>query len=387
MKITVRIVQVLVGVLFIVSGLVKANDPLGLSYKMQEFFELWNSSLSAGHFFARHPLIGFFEFFHDHSLFLSIVMITLEIVTGIALLLGWRKKFILWLLLLLIVFFTFLTGYAYLSGKFTNCGCFGDCLPITPLTSFTKDVVLLVFIVLLLVGRRYIQPLGRPRMRASVLSTALVLSLLLQWYVLNYLPLADCLPFKKGNNIAAQMKPPPGSIPDSIAILFIYEKGGKRFEFTQDQLPADFDTYTYIDRVDRLVRKGNAEPAIKGFSLTDTSGQDLTSMVLTQPQALLFFALDLDNINSWRNDLKKITALAQQKGVPVYFATSQPAEVTTVFIREGITMPVYACDFTVIRTAARTNPTLYALRSGTIVDKYGRHHLDKAAAFLDQTKK
>src|SRR6476620_7461967 len=114
MKITVRIIQFIVGILFIISGLVKVNDPLGLSYKMQEFFELWNSELKAGHFFARNLLVGLFEFLHEHSLALAVLMITLEIIMGVALLLGWKKKLVLYPLLLLMLFFTFLPGYDYL---------------------------------------------------------------------------------------------------------------------------------------------------------------------------------------------------------------------------------------------------------------------------------
>ena len=125
MKILVNLVRIIVGLLFIFSGLVKAIDPLGLSYKMQEFFELWGMTQ-----------------FNEHTLWLSVVMIAFEIIAGVALLLGWQMKLFSWLLLLLILFFTFLTGYAYLSGKFKNCGCFGDCIPITPLTSFVKDIVL-----------------------------------------------------------------------------------------------------------------------------------------------------------------------------------------------------------------------------------------------------
>src|SRR4051812_22698364 len=120
---TINITRILVGALFIFSGLVKANDPLGLSYKMKEFFELWNVGLLQSHFFMKNILVNFFQFWHDHSLSLSVFMIAFEIIAGVALLLGWRMKLFSWLLLILIVFFTFLTGYAYLSGKFTNCGC------------------------------------------------------------------------------------------------------------------------------------------------------------------------------------------------------------------------------------------------------------------------
>ena len=116
MKVIVNIARIIVGILFIFSGLVKANDPIGLSYKMQEFFLVWGTS-----------------FLDGISLALSVIMIAFEIIAGAALLLGWRSKTISWLLLLLIVFFTFLTGYAYLSGKFKNCGCWPTRQPLLTL--------------------------------------------------------------------------------------------------------------------------------------------------------------------------------------------------------------------------------------------------------------
>src|ERR1700733_1743090 len=132
MKLLINIARIIVGVLFIFSGLVKANDPLGLSYKMQEFFEVWN-----------------FHWLDNFTLSFSILMIVFEIVAGVAILLGWRMKLFSWLLLLLIIFFTFLTGYAYLSGKVRECGCFGDCIPLTAGQSFAKDLMLLVLIIFL----------------------------------------------------------------------------------------------------------------------------------------------------------------------------------------------------------------------------------------------
>src|ERR1051325_1476620 len=129
MKVAVNITRIIVGLLFIFSGLVKANDPLGLSYKMQEFFEVWG-------------LAGF----NDYTLFFSLVMNSFEIIAGVAVLLGWRMRFFSWMLLLLIIFFTFLTGYALFSGKIKTCGCFGDCIPLKPIHSFIKDLVLLVLI-------------------------------------------------------------------------------------------------------------------------------------------------------------------------------------------------------------------------------------------------
>jgi hypothetical protein len=382
MRILIRIIQVFVGVLFIVSGLVKANDPLGLSFKMQEFFELWNGSLSAGTFFLKQPLIALFDFLHDHSLVLSIFMITLEIVAGVALLTSWLKNFFLWLLLLLIVFFTFLTGYAYLSGKFTNCGCFGDCLPISPFTSFMKDVVLLVLITLLLMGRRYLKPAFSTAGNVALIVITLALTLGLQWYVLNHLPLADCLPFKKGNNIAVQMKPPAGSVPDSFAIRFIYEKGGKRYEFSPESLPADFNTYKFIDRKDQLVRKGNADPPIKGFSLTGYSGADSLPVILSMPKALLVVA-QFPSQGNWMRELAPVISAAQQKNIPVGFVSSSLAEAEQKFRESGITgVQFFTTDFTIVRTIARSEPTMVFLKQGRVEEKFGSSDLKKAAAFV-----
>lgn len=124
MKPLLIISRIIVGILFIFSGLIKANDPLGLSYKMQEFFEVWNL----------HGL-------NNYTLALSVIMIAFEIIAGVAVLVGWQMRLFSWLLLLLIIFFTFLTGYALFSGKIKECGCFGDCIPLQANQSFFKRFI------------------------------------------------------------------------------------------------------------------------------------------------------------------------------------------------------------------------------------------------------
>lgn len=377
MRIAVRIVQVFVGVLFVISGLVKANDPIGLSYKMQEFFELWNEGFSQSSF-IRSSL----HFFHQQSLALSILMITLEIFAGVALLLAWKKKFILWLLLVLIIFFTFLTGYAYLSGKFTNCGCFGDCLPITPITSFMKDIALLVMILFLLAGQRFMQPVVNRRMQIALLIASLIFSLGLQWYVLNYLPIADCLPFKKGNNIAEQMKPPPGSRPDSVVIKYIYEKEGKQYEWAATELPADFATYKYVDRVDRVVRKGNADPPIKGFSLLGVTSTDSTEAVLALERAVLVYAIDFKE-QGWIKKMNGLITAARSQNMPVFIVSSNLKEGIRAFETAGVSgAQFFNTDFTLVRTVARTTPTILFLNRGTIARKFSKKNIDAARAAI-----
>lgn len=377
MKTVTNIIRVLVGVLFIVSGLVKANDPLGLGYKMEEFFEVWNTSLQAGSFFAKDALISLFNFLHAHSLALSIWMIALEIVAGVALLLGIWRRWVLNGLFVLIIFFTFLTAYAYLSGKFRSCGCFGDCLPIPPLASFLKDVALVLLILWLLAFRRYIQPLFSLRAGRLVLLLSVVFSFGFQYLMLRHLPLVDCLPYKVGKNIPEGMKIPPGAVPDSFAMKFIYEKGGKRYSFGLNEFPADLGTYTFVDREQTLVRKGNAEAPIKGFSLT-LDGNDVTDQVMAEPKVVLVFALHFDNLQDWLPAVKNWYATARSKNVPFFIVTPEVSKGKVLFNSANLSQVTFlSCDNTAVKTAARANPTVYVLEKGTIKSKAAAPAADK----------
>jgi hypothetical protein len=233
----IKIVRWSVGLLFIFSGLIKANDPLGLSYKMQEFFEVWGMI-----------------YFNNYTLALSLVMNTLEIVAGIALLIKFPYKQTLWLLLGLIVFFTFLTGYALFSGKIKTCGCFGDCIPLTPQTSFIKDILLFICIVILIFTQKKVKANIHPALGISVLLLTTFLVGYGQKHVLTHLPIIDCLPYKQGNDIKEKMASPKGAIADSVSIMMEFEKEGKKYFFDANNFPSDFDsTYVYIDRKEVLV--------------------------------------------------------------------------------------------------------------------------------------
>ncbi|RYZ22026.1 MAG: DoxX family membrane protein [Chitinophagaceae bacterium] len=369
MRIATNIIRVLVGVLFIVSGLVKANDPFGLAYKMEEFFEVWNASLAAGSFFAKGALIGLFNWLHGHALALSVFMIALEIIAGVALLLGIWRRWVLNGLLVLIVFFTFLTAYATLSGKFRSCGCFGDCLPIPPLASFGKDIALLLLIIWLIVFQRYLRPLFSLRAGRLLLVLSVLFSFGIQWYFLKHLPAADCLPYKIGKNIPEGMKIPAGAIPDSFAMKFIYQKNGKQYDFDLSNLPTD-TSYKFVDRQDKLVRKGNAEAPIKGFVLQDEAGTDVTAAVLAEPKAVLVFVLQFDNLNDWLVPVRNLYRQARSRNVPFFIITANASKGRVLFNAAGLAeVVILSCDNTAVRTAARTNPTVYLVEKGTIRDK------------------
>ncbi len=348
-----------VGLLFIFSGLIKANDPLGLSYKMQEFFEVWG-------------LTGL----HGYTLVLSVVMNVFEILAGVAVIIGWRMKLFSWLLLLLIIFFTFLTGYALFSGKIKTCGCFGDCLPLTPAQSFGKDLLLLVLILVLMVSLKRIGSWLSSGAAIVLLVVVIIASTAGQLYVLRHLPFIDCLPYKKGNNIVEQMKVPQGAVPDSFAILFKYKKSGKEIEFDQEHFPADFDsTYEYVGRHDKLVKKGNGlEPKIVDFSLHTLAGADTTAAIFEQETPyILVLAKDFNQVTAWRPAFEKTLAKARQKNIHLILVTADAEKALTLFTH----IPIVKCDATVLKTAARVTPTFFLMKGATVVTKQGFADVEK----------
>jgi len=371
MKIVINICRFIVGILFIFSGLIKANDPLGLSYKMQEFFEAWNW----------HGLEHF-------TLTLSVIMIGFEILAGVAVILGWKMNLFSWLLLLLTIFFTFLTAYAYFSGKIRECGCFGNCIPLSAGESLAKDILLLCLVIFLFTVRNKISVFLPYGTNLLILFFTIVFSFSIQWYTLHFLPVVDCLPFKIGSSIPENMKPPAGSVPDSTVITFVYNKNGKEIEFSASKFPADFDdSYHFVRRYDKLVRKGNAEPAIKDFTLVGLSGIDSTQEILNERgYDLILFAMDMGETNpSWNKELATIFSIIKMKNMDLRIVTANTSSVKTFLEENGINdhVQVLACDVTAIKTAARANPTLYLIKKGIIINKWSYADFERSLVELN----
>ena len=364
MKLIVNTARFLVGVLFIFSGLVKANDPLGLSYKMQEFFDVWarNASLSS-----------FMYWLDSYALPFSIIMITLEIIVGVGILLGIWKKFFAWLLLLLIIFFSFLTGYAVLSGKIATCGCFGDCIPLIALQSFIKDLILFALILIIFFGTKYIKPVLTAGANIIILIISVLIVLGFQWFVLRHLPVADCLPYKKGKNIIESRKMPANAVPDKKGFKFFYKKDGKEQEFSTKDLPDS--TWGFVRRDDFIIEKGtNNEPPLKDFYLTTASGIDSTEAILNTPgQYYLLFLKDLSTgTDYWFDNFVTIYNQAKRKNIPMFVIASQAKEAQQFFnVTHNYNLTVLSLDATALKTAARTNPELYLMNGPVVEDKWG----------------
>lgn len=372
MKFLIGASRIFVGVLFIFSGLIKANDPLGLSYKMQEFFELWGM-----------------EALNDYTLVFSIVMIAFEIVAGVAVLLGWQMKLFSWLLLLLIVFFTFLTGYAVITGKPKECGCFGNCIPLTAQQSFLKDLFLMALILFLFFYRGRIKPLFSSKINIVTLFFSAIFSLALMWFALQHLPLIDCLPYQKGKSIVKEMQLPEGAIPDSSVISLVYEKNGKEVEFTATSFPEDFNDSTYIfkRRYDKLIRKGNMEAAIKDFSLSNLAGNLVTDSVLNAEGNKLFvFVRHGVSAGEWSKYMETVLLEAGRRGISTMVITSMTHDELMKQFPFFAKTSFLTCDATAIKTAARSNPTIYLMKKDLIVNKWGQADFDVALKYILTSK-
>lgn len=373
MKLLVNISRVIVGVLFIFSGLIKANDPRGLSYKMMEFFEVWGRDES---------LTTFMTWMSERALMISIIMITLEIVVGIGILLGNCKKSFLNLLLVLIVFFTFLTGYAVLSGKIATCGCFGDCIPISAMQSFIKDLILLALVLIIYIGSKHIQPLFSSAISLTIIGLGTVGVLVFQWYVMRHNPVWDCLPFKVGNNILELRKMPADAVPDKKEYRFVYEKNGEKKEFTVKDLPDS--SWNFVSREDVIIEKGkNNEAPIKDFYLTTLSGSDTTEAILnTDADFYLFMIRDVNSDQKkWLNHFQKLTEMAKKSNRAIYVVTPTSSAANDFFnVKNQFDVPVFSLDATAFKTAARTDPALYLMHGPTIQNKWGWADLSKATA-------
>lgn len=354
MKYLVGIARIIVGFLFIISGLIKLNDPVGFAFKLQDYFA---------------PDVLNLEFLMSWALPLAILIVIVEVLVGVALLVGYMKKLTLWLLLLMIVFFTFLTFYSAYFNKVTDCGCFGDAIPLTPWESFIKDVILLILIVILFVGRKYITPFFAPGIRSILVLLSLVLCLGFGYYVLQHLPLIDFRPYKIGANIKQGMEMPD----DAPKALYEYRwkfdvNGEEKIITTQGDYPnVDGE---FVDVETKLLKKGY-EPPIHDFSI-ERDGEDLTDHFLNENHLIVVVAYSLLNTeHPGYAAIKKVTDEALEKGYEVIGLSASSEEISERLIADhDLNFKFYFCDETALKTIVRSNPGILELNNGTVNQKY-----------------
>lgn len=460
MKILVLVSRILVGSLFIVSGLVKANDPLGFSYKLEEYFS--------------PRALGILDFMEPYALAVAIFVCVAEIALGIALLIGGKAKLSAWISLLMILFFTWLTFYTascdpngtYIEeisvelnsesheallmrmeesdkltlvreadGKaifneemgvdcVTDCGCFGDAIKLTPWQSFSKDVVLLVFVLIIFIGRNkitlnelkedyivapasllfialfsggyigwwfpliftaisyavymLIKQFVKHKQLEWILAVAMFgISAIFTYYCLWNLPIKDFRPYAVGKNIPEQMILPEGAPQDIYETRLVYKnkQTGESKEFTMENYPwQDTATWAWESTENVLVFKGD-EPAIKDMAIMDEAGVDVTSEWLESPDyTFLLIAYDLEESDTdVQAEINKFAEDAMMDGKRFLGLTASLYDITEDFRHDNQTPYKYFTgDGITYKTMIRSNPGLILIKDGEVLGKW--HH-------------
>jgi uncharacterized membrane protein YphA (DoxX/SURF4 family) len=347
-----------VGGLFIFSGLIKLNDPVGTKIKMEEYFEVFAEDFGS-----------FFHYFIGWSLEIGMVMIILELALGVAILIYWRMNLTAWVLLALMVFFTFLTFYSAYFDKVTDCGCFGDAIKLTPWESFTKDIILMVFVLHLFWYRKSYKPVLRTREGNVIVLATVILCFSLGVYAIRHLPFIDFRAYRIGNNIPQQMIPLEQPI-----IEYIFEKDGKEVRDTKFLL--ETDGYKYISS--HILNEDKSKPKITDYSISSPEGEDMTQYTF-QGSKLLLVIFDVSKA-SVKNiaAVKELTKQLEGK-VDCFVLTSSGSEAMETFRHEHqLAVPYYYADATVLKTIIRSNPGIALWSNGTVLGNW--HHNDTPTA-------
>lgn len=365
-----HIARAAVGGLFIFSGFIKANDPLGFSYKLKEYFEVFQSDTG----------LVVFEWFAHIALPLAIIVCASEIILGVLLLIGYKRNLTLALLFAQIAFFTFLTFYSACYNKVTHCGCFGDFLPLKPWESFWKDVVLMILITLLFAGKENINELFAPMILSTLLLLGVIFSFGFPIYAYRNLPPLDFRAYAPGLSIKENMKTPPTYQPAVIETGFIYEnlKTGKKEHFTLKNYPwEDTLTWKWFATDNIVIKDAIDAPRITDFTVSNLDGQNITDSILNDKNYSFWIIVhelahteDNETLIAQMNDFYK---LATQDGHKVIALTASNAKEIDDFKHKHNALYDFATvDNTVLKTMIRSNPGLMLMKDGVVIANW--HH-------------
>ncbi|MGD1848689.1 MAG: MauE/DoxX family redox-associated membrane protein [Salibacteraceae bacterium] len=411
----------LVGSLFIVSGLIKANDPLGFSYKLHDYF--------AADVFDLPGL-------EPYALGLAVFICVSEILLGVAVLMRAQMVLSSISLFVMIVFFTFLTFYSAAYDKVTDCGCFGDALKLTPWESFTKDVVLLVFILIILIDELGLKR-NRPEDQGGVFSDevtfgvsvvlialfsfgviswggpvwftllllaivyglrkavkiasmdwiiagfAAVYSLGFSYYCIENLPIRDYRPYAVGKSIPEGMKTAEElGVPAPVyANMYIKKRKSTNETFqmnSNDYLVKEVWKDQDLELVEATeevitIQEGYEAP-IHDFNLMSKDGNDDTDLILALPRVFLLISKDISILEEGNMaKVKQLVTDGQAQGIPTVLLSSTNFEEQEAFMQKhGIEVPFYQADNTTLKTIIRANPGIVLLKNGVVNGKW--HH-------------
>jgi uncharacterized membrane protein YphA (DoxX/SURF4 family) len=350
---TLRIIsRILVGVVFIFSGFVKGVDPLGTAYRIIDYFQVYHMDWAI-------PL----------SLSLSVILCSFEFVLGVLLVLNVKMKQTAWLVLLMMSFFTIVTFVDALHNLVPDCGCFGDAVKLTNWETFYKNIVLMVFTLLIFTGRRKATASFTNAKEWGIIAAVSVIFIWFSIYNYRNLPVINFRPWKVGNKMLSDN-------PQPIKNYLIYKnkQTGETKEYLSNELPWQ-DTVWMANWEYDTIRIDNPNKSDLGaFSIVDSSGSDYTEHFVRNPEFQFFVAAyDLKTTN--KEVFQKIKAFnekAKAKGISVIVLTgSAPAEIEKFKKDENINeLEFYNSDDISLKAMIRSNPGLVLLKKAVVLGQW-----------------
>ncbi len=359
-KVLVNSCRLVLALTFILSGFVKAVDPLGTQYKLNDYLE-------AMHLDAMVPDFA--------TLGGSMLLAAMEFCLGVFLLFAIHRRLVSRLLVLVMGIMTALTVWIYIADPVSDCGCFGDAVVLTNGQTLLKNIILLAAAIVVALW-----PLDMMRFISKtnqwiVINYTAVFILIIEGYALYDLPQFDFRPYHVGANIMKGMEIPEGAEQPEFETTFIMEKNGERREFGLDNYPDS--TWTYIDTKTIQTKQGYVPP-IHDFSMTSLDGEDLTEEILTnQGYTFLLVSPHLEDADDSQLDLiNQVYEYAEDNGYPFYCLTASGEQgINRWRDITGAEYPYCLTDETTLKTVIRSNPGMLLLKDGTIIRKWSHNRL------------
>ena len=359
LHITGSIARTLLALTFLFSGFVKAVDPLGTVYKIQDYLH--------------EGFGGVFQWAIPAAGVAAVCLIALEWLLGIAMLLNVRTQWTSWITLLFYCIMTPLTLYIAIANPVSDCGCFGDALVITNWQTFWKNIILLLLSICLVICRKAIPELFSWWMEIIIALAALGSVAGIMGYSYTHLPQIDFRPYKVGNHIPTLMEIPDEAEVDQYEITLIYAKDGKEQTFTLENYPKGDPEWTFVDQKSVLIKKGYVPP-IHDFEIETLEGDYVTQDILESEEPVALVVMyDLTKTDT--TQLEKLMHMIHEYP-RVYFLTASGEEEIFAFAEElgwdeETTYSTFCfTDPITLKTIVRANPGVIVVQNGTIIDKY-----------------
>jgi hypothetical protein len=333
------------------SGFVKGIDPLGFTYRLEDYFVVYNITWLM-------PL----------ALYMTIALCTLEFVLGVMLLFKFHMRITGVLVLIMMAFFTALTFYDALTNLVADCGCFGDAIKLTNWQTFYKNVVLIIFAGFLFIHRKDQDSSLPPKRQWSYSFLASVIFVYLSVYCYRHLPVIDFTEWKAGNKLYID-----NPLPQKFYLTYRNKKTGEKKEYLSPNYPySDSVWMAQWEFVSQRVEDPNIYYG-RSLQITDSAGVDFTSQFIRYPD-YIFMLTSKDITTAEKSKLAGMNGFADEVlksgNTFIFLVGNIPAEAMQYKRKAGISYPVYFADDIVLKTMVRSNPGLILLHNGVVVKKW-----------------